>query len=217
MIFHLDYMSQVIDSRIDSNSRVYFVKGDRTAIVDTGAPGNEHKILKALKRAWIPRGKVSVLIVTHAHWDHCGSLRALKAALGGVPVIAGWPDAEYLEKGENVPVTYMEGMATAKNASRLIFEGVKADIVAKRDLYLIDYGIDARVLTTPGHTGGSLSVLARNGDCATGDFLAGLYAGERGVIEESLKKMTTGGAKRFYPSHGTPLGAELLLKTFFLP
>jgi len=209
-------MSQVIDSRIDSNSRVFFVKGDRTAIVDTGAPGNEHKILKALKRAWIPRSKVSVLIVTHAHRDHCGSLHALKAALG-VPVIAGWPAAEYLDKGEDVPVSYMGGMPAPKNAARPSFDGVRADVVARNDLYLIDYGIDARVLTTPGHTGGSLSVLARNGDCATGDFLAGLYTGERGVIEQSLSKMTTGGAKRFYPSHGTPLGAERLFKTFFLP
>lgn len=209
-------MSQVIDARIDSNSRVFFVKDDRTAIVDTGAPGNEHKILKALKGARIRQKDVSVLIVTHAHWDHCGSLHALKEALG-VPVIAGWPDADYLEKGENVPVMYMDNLSTPKHATNLNFDGVKADVVAKQDLYLIDYGINARVLTTPGHTGGSLSVLARNGDCVTGDFLAGLYTGERVVVEQSLRKMLTGGAKHFYLSHGTAVGAETILKTFFMP
>lgn len=142
-------MSQLIDAGIDSNSRVFFVKGDRTAIVDTGAPGNERKILRALKEAGIPREQVSVLIITHAHWDHCGSLHALKAALN-VPVMAGWPDAEYLEKGENAPVI----RSTAKHATKLNVEGVNADVVVKEDLSLHAYGIDARVLTTPGHTGG---------------------------------------------------------------
>ncbi len=209
-------MSQVIDARIDCNSHVFFVKGDRTAIVDTGGPGNERKILKALKDTGIPREQVSALIVTHAHWDHCGSLHALKAMLD-VPVMAGWPDAEYLEKGENVPITYMSGMTPAKHATKLNFDGVKADVVVREDLDLRDYGIDARVLTTPGHTGGSLSVLASNGDCATGDFLAGLYTGERGVVEQSLKKMTDGGAKRFYPSHGASVEVEAVLKIFFSP
>ncbi len=208
-------MSQVIDAKLDGSSHVLFIKGERTAIVDTGAPGNEKKILKALKMAGIPHEQVSVLIVTHAHWDHCGSLHALKAMLD-VPVIAGWPDAEYLEKGDNIPITYRRGLSPAKHATKLNFEGIKADIVAREDMDLRDHGIDALVLKTPGHTDGSISVLASDGDCATGDFLAGLYTGEREVIEKSLKKLTDHGAKRFYPSHGASVDAEAVLKIFFM-
>jgi glyoxylase-like metal-dependent hydrolase (beta-lactamase superfamily II) len=205
-------MSQVIDAQIDGSSHVFFIKGDRTAIVDTGAPGNERNILRALRTAGIPREQVSVLIITHAHWDHCGSLHGLKAALN-MPVMAGWPDAEYLEKGENAPVT----RSIAKHAYGLNVDGVKADIVVKEDISLASYGIDALVLTTPGHTGGSLSVLASNGDCATGDFLAGLYTGEPEVIEQSLKKMMDGRAKRFYPSHGPCIEAATVLSIFYTP
>ena len=39
-------MGQVIDAHIDGNSRVFFVTGGRTAIVDAGWPGSEWKILK---------------------------------------------------------------------------------------------------------------------------------------------------------------------------
>jgi glyoxylase-like metal-dependent hydrolase (beta-lactamase superfamily II) len=202
-------MSRVIDAGIDSNSRVFFINGNRTAIFDTGAPGNERKILRALKTAGISREQVSVLIVSHAHWDHCGSLHALKAALN-VPVIAGRSDAEYMEKGENSPVS----LSTAKHARHLGFEAVKADIRLNEDLSLESYGIDARVINTPGHTGGSLSVLASDGDCVTGDFLAGLYTGDPGIVGQSLKKLMDGGAKRFYPSHGPSLEAKEVLRLF---
>lgn len=200
-------MSQLIDARIDSNSRVFFIKGKRTAIVDTGAPGNERKILKALREAGIQQASVSLLIVTHAHWDHCGSLHALKAALK-VPVMAGWPDSEYLEKGENSPVS----RSNAKHARNLNFEGTKVEAVVKDDLSLEDYGIDARVFLTPGHTLGSISALASDGNCAVGDFLAGLYTGEPEDIKQSLKRMIEGGARRFCPSHGQDIDADAILR-----
>lgn len=200
-------MSQLIDARIDSNSRVFFVKGEHTAIVDTGAPGNERKILKALREADIPQGNVSLLIVTHAHWDHCGSLQALKAALK-VPVMAGRPDSEYLEKGENSPVS----RSTAKHARYLGFGQTKVEAAVIEDRDLKEYGIDARVFRTPGHSEGSISVLAADGNCAVGDFLAGVYTGDAEDVDQSLKRIMEGGARRFCPSHGPDVDAEAILR-----
>jgi glyoxylase-like metal-dependent hydrolase (beta-lactamase superfamily II) len=64
---------------------------------------------------------------------------------------------------------------------------------------LRDFGIAARVLTTPGHTAGSLSILADNGDCVTGDFLASLYTREPDLVAGILKELADGEAKCFYP------------------
>ncbi len=204
-------MSQVIDAKIEGNSHVFFIKGDRTAIVDTGGPGNERNILRALKSAGIPREQVSIIVITHAHWDHCGSTKALKAALN-VPVMAGWPDSGFLEKGENSPGM---NISTTTRAPGPKFDAIKADVVARSDTSLRSYGIDAYALITPGHTGGSLSVLASNGDCATGDFLTSLYTGAPETIEQSLKKLADGGAKRFYPSHGASIDSSTVLHMFF--
>lgn len=200
-------MSQLIDARIESNSRVFFIKGKRTAIVDTAAPGNERKILKALREAGIAQDNVSLLIVTHAHWDHCGSLQALKTALK-VPVMAGWPDSEYLEMGENSPVS----RSKARHARHLNFGETKVEVVVKEDRGLEDYGIDARVFRTPGHTEGSISVLASDGNCAVGDFLAGIYTGDSQDIDQSLKRIMEGGTRRFCPSHGPDVDAEAILR-----
>jgi hydroxyacylglutathione hydrolase len=202
-------MSRVIDADIGDNSHVFFVTGDSTAIVDAGNPGGHWKILKALKANGISRDQVSVIVITHAHFDHYGSLRALKSELD-VPVLAGSPDADYMARGENVPGMNYSG----RHALGPMADGVKADVLVTCDMGLQGYGIDARVLTTPGHTAGSLSVLAGNGDCTTGDFLASLYTGEPEVIAQSLKKLAGGGSKCFYPAHGPRLDASVVFSEF---
>jgi glyoxylase-like metal-dependent hydrolase (beta-lactamase superfamily II) len=203
-------MSQVTDAGIDDNSHVFFVTGDRVAIYDAGNPGSHWKILKALKAHGIPRERVSVIVISHAHFDHYGSLRALKDELG-VPVLAGLPDADYLAKGENVPA---ENFSGRQAVGRPMADAVKADVVVTGDISLVSYGIEARVITTPGHTVGSLSVLASNGDCATGDFLASLYTADRASMAGTLKKLADGGAKCFYPAHGPRVKASVLFSEF---
>jgi hydroxyacylglutathione hydrolase len=206
-------MGQVIDARIDGSSRVFFVTGGRTAIVDGGWPGSEWKVLKALKMAGIPREQVSLLIATHGHVDHYGSLRALKAALA-VPVMAGWPDAGCMEKGENAP-TASASPGTAPTTSRGQDDvAVSADVIVREDVSLRDFGIAARVLTTPGHTAGSLSVLADDGGCVTGDFLASLYTAPPGLAERGLQKLAAAGARCFYPSHTPCLDAATVFARF---
>lgn len=204
-------MSRVIDAGIEGNSHVFFVTGERTAIVDTGAPGNERRILRALKAAGIPQESVSILIVTHAHWDHCGSLHGLKAALKA-PIMAGLPDASYLERGENAPAM---SLPSRKDTAGPRFDPVKVDVAVDAEMSLRSYGIDASVITTPGHTAGSISVLVDNGDCATGDFLASMYTAEPAVFARSLKMLIDGNAKRFYPAHGSPVDAEATINRFY--
>lgn len=51
------------------------------------------------------------------------------------------------------------------------------DIVIDESMPLHDYGVDARVLTTPGHTPGSISVLADSGELIAGDLIAGPFLG----------------------------------------
>jgi glyoxylase-like metal-dependent hydrolase (beta-lactamase superfamily II) len=42
---------------------------------------------------------------------------------------------------------------------------------------LSDYGVDARILMTPGHTPGSISVLTHTGDLIAADLIAGSFLG----------------------------------------
>jgi hydroxyacylglutathione hydrolase len=203
-------MSRLVDSGIEGYSRVFFVVGERTAIFDTGAPGNERRILRALKVHGIPQENVSLLIVSHAHWDHCGSLAALKAALK-VPAMAGRAEVPYLEKGENAPST---GFPFKKETTGPPFGAVKVEAVVDEETSLRDHGIDAIVVPTPGHSDGSISVVASDGDCATGDYLASMYT-QPEIFGQSMKRLIDGKAKRLYPAHGPAVDVETIARGLF--
>ena len=90
-------------------------------------------------------------------------------------------------------------------------------------LSLDEYGIPGKVIHTPGHTMGSMSVLTENGDAFVGD-LAGsarymrlkpgmpIFAENESLIKPSWKKLLDSGAKMIYPAHGKPFPAEALRK-----
>ena len=157
-----------------SFSNSYIVHGDRAVIIDAGLPGQEKKILARSRLTGSP-GRRSVLSSSlTAMGTITQALKSLKEAID-VPVMAGWPDARYMETGDSAPVVPV----SLKGRVISLFTGAKAppckaDLIVKEDTDLRAYGVDARVLMTPGHTMGSLSVLASDGGCAIGDLFGSL-------------------------------------------
>lgn len=200
----------------------FILKGEKAVVIDTGIPGQEKKILATLRSNGIAYEDVSLIILTHGHGDHHGGLKRLKETLN-VPVMAGWPDAAFIEKGDSAPVVPVN----LQGRIIKLFTGFKpdpckVDVIVKEDMDLGAYDIDARVLTTPGHTMGSISVLASDGGCAIGDNLSGLlmknkvgmtpFAEAPDLIGPSIKKVIDSGATLFYPGHGGPWDKSAVIK-----
>lgn len=78
-------------------ANVYIV-GNRESwiVVDAGAPMHEGPILAAAEEIFGPGAKPAALILTHAHFDHFGSAKALLEHWGDVPVYAHKLDEPYL-------------------------------------------------------------------------------------------------------------------------
>jgi glyoxylase-like metal-dependent hydrolase (beta-lactamase superfamily II) len=106
---------------------------------------------------------------------------------------------------------------------RIRFPDFEPDILLDQpDLSLDVYGIEGKVLHTPGHTPGSLSVLLDSGDALVGCMAhTGLpfrlrpglpiYAKNVSQLKESWKTLIDKGAKRIYPGHGNPFSIEKIL------
>jgi glyoxylase-like metal-dependent hydrolase (beta-lactamase superfamily II) len=162
-------------------SNAFVVRGDKAVLVDTGIPGAGPKIQAALGELGVGLADISAIVVTHGHIDHFGSAVYLKRATGA-PIVAHQSDIDAYSAGRAI-VAFMRptglfGWLFAKvPLVRASTDGFMPDIVVDSPMSLREFGVDARILCTPGHTPGSISVLTDSGELIAGDLIAGPLLG----------------------------------------
>ncbi|MRR29236.1 MBL fold metallo-hydrolase, partial [bacterium] len=173
-----------------------------------------------LTRGALPE-RLKLVILTHGDMDHAGNCKQLQQKYG-VNVAVHQGDLEMVTTG------------TPRHRSANTFAGKLMTWMASRmkdtsgcfepNLYLEDgqnlqeFGLDAVILHTPGHTRGSISILTPAGDLIVGDTLsnrrtpktADLFEDES-ALKTSLLKLRGLDAKTVYPGHGKPFPFEALL------
>jgi glyoxylase-like metal-dependent hydrolase (beta-lactamase superfamily II) len=105
---------------------------------------------------------------------------------------------------------------------RVKIPATKVDLVlGDEGLSLAEYGIPGRVLHTPGHSPGSVSVLLETGEAFVGDLAISalpmrlgpglpILADDMQQVRESWRLLLDQGAKTVYVAHGTPFSAEIM-------
>jgi glyoxylase-like metal-dependent hydrolase (beta-lactamase superfamily II) len=211
-----------------SFSNAYLITGQKSILVDAGAPNEADKILAAVKQAGVDEKDITLILHTHGHIDHAGSTAALKRKLG-VPVAVHAEDAFMLETGTNGEVKPRNLEAHMVKAMLVKpFEAVQPDIVLEEEMVLSDFGVDGKVIFTPGHTRGSISILAGKeaiiGDVMMGGWMGGNLFGARpnyhyfiddlNAVHASMKEIFDYKPSKLYVGHGGPLDAEAVQAYF---
>lgn len=208
----------------------YLLKGEGCVLVDAGAPGKVGKLKKALGRAGIAPDKVSLVVITHGHWDHVGSVRDIKE-LTGAEIAMHRRDAGWLEEGGkplSPGITKWGRFFIWIHRWFMPFINippVKVDILLDdAGMDLAPYGICGCVVHTPGHTNGSVSVLLDTGEAFVGDLAMNrlplrlkpgmaIFGEDEVLMRSSLVKLAQLGGKIIYPAHGKPFELERLVRT----
>lgn len=197
----------------------------RAMLVDTGLPGARPRIERALRAQGMAWSDLALTVLTHAHIDHAGSAARVQAS-SPAPLILHRDEQGYA-RGER-PVLRPSGpfgwLFQKTGAIERPFEPVTADRVMTGDtLDLGEYGFPARLVHTPGHTPGSVSVVLDGKRVIAGDLLAsGILLGgialrgrpksppfeeDMNAVAASLQRLLAMGCETFYLGHGGPLPA----------
>jgi hydroxyacylglutathione hydrolase len=191
-------------------------------LIDTGFSFSRGKLKTLLADAGCRPGDLKLVIITHADADHTGSCLYLRKKYG-VKIAMHQAEAPAA-----VAASMTDNRKTKVSGFGGFLMGTVGRLMAKPfqpDLFLSDgddlspYGLDAKVVYTPGHTVGSISIFTADGDLFCGDFLNSVktprinrLTDDMEEMKASLEKIKKLPVKRIYPGHGEPFFLEELLK-----
>ena len=213
-------------------SNVYLLTGERAVLVDAGRPKDGPRILAFLQAHGVEAGKLALILPTHGHWDHAGAAAQLRQQTGA-PIALHRADADLVRRGNNgvlKPTNFM-GRLLLPFVDRG-FPPFEPDLLLDAEIDLKDFGVAARILFTPGHSPGSISVLTAAGEMMVGDLIMGGWFGGRlfptrpGLhyfaddlpqLHASIRKVLAATPTAIHPGHGGPLDPAAVARRFSLP
>ena len=174
----------------------YLIWNDTACVlIDPG--DDEQRIEAAVEQVGKP---LKAILLTHGHFDHVGAVKALTKRYPQVPVMIGAEDEELLLEPERVYRGMLSSIPDKLHlqADRLLADGDTIDIS----------GMHFTVISTPGHTKGSVCYLYEDavfsgdplfrGTCGRCDF----YGGNSHAMRDSLAKLAAlEGDRPVYPGH----------------
>lgn len=208
--------------------RAYLVCCGRRILVDAGMPGSEERIARAVRQAGVdPVRDLGLIVLTHGHTDHMGAARPLRDRWR-VPIAMHRLDAEAAARGVDPPLrsTGLAGRFVALAARAGAHRPAPAfepDVQVDGEMDLQCMGLDARILPTPGHTAGSITLLTAKGDALIGDLVIGesfrrghprlpYVAEDPDLIRQSVRHLLARSPRRVYSAHGRPFTVEDLAR-----
>jgi hydroxyacylglutathione hydrolase len=202
-------------------SNCYLLRGERPVLVDTGAPGDLQRILAGLKSAGVAPRDLGLILLTHGHSDHAGCAAELRRRTGA-QIALHTGDVALVRAGRNGVVTVQDWLGRViRPLLDEEFEAFEPDLVFKEGIALEPYGLRGRVLPTPGHTAGSVSIVLANGEALIGDTLRGslvwpnrardhYFCNDPELNQRSLVRLAREGLLRCHPGvFGSFPGTEL--------
>jgi len=209
---------------IGGRSNLFLILSQQSAVlVDTST--SHHcmhliSIVNALKDK-----PVKYLVITHAHFDHAANARAIKQKFGCKLVIHE-AELPFLQAGDtpmpagtNWFTRFLSRKAGEWMRKYVAYAGCEADICLRgSDEYQLTPSI--RIMHTPGHTEGSVSLIVDDEIAITGDTIFGVFprrcfppfANDIPKLLASWQKLAMSGCKLFLPSHGNSRSLIILEK-----
>lgn len=184
---------------------ITLIRGTKTTLVDVAHVGRRQLLVARLAEMGLTPNDIDQVVLTHAHWDHILNLDVFPNA----QVLVHRNEREYVRNPKETD------WATPRYVTQIL-ESSKLREVADGE----EIDDDVRVLATPGHSRGSISLLVGGpqGTVAVcGDALPNSLSVRTGLprlvfwdVEAAKVSIRTllERARHFYPGHDRPFSVE---------
>lgn len=198
----------------------------KNILVDTGPRFMWNILRKRLDRLQI--SKIDLLILTHSHFDHAANASRIKEAYKA-KVIIHQSEIKFLNTGDNILPAGTNALSgfiikAFENKFNTLtrYSPCNHDLTFDKSYDLADYGFNAFLMHTPGHTPGSTSIIIDNELALVGDTMFGVFrrtvfppfASNPDLLIDSWGKLLETGCRIYLPSHGSANKRSLVEKDF---
>ena len=186
-------------------------EGGNAVLVDTGSSICYEKVIEECSRY-----NMRLIVLTHVHFDHAENAAKL-AERFDIPVAYHQADEELFESFDKQPLmSYGLVGKVVLGSSLKVLRNTKM-LKPSKTIYVKDgddlssYGIDAKIISLPGHTNGSVGVDVEGTDLIVGDALDNWITPATGHLytnledlKNSAEKIKALGQRTIYFGHGKP-------------
>ncbi|MCM1334562.1 MAG: MBL fold metallo-hydrolase [Bacteroides sp.] len=195
------------------NGNCYIVESGANAIlVDTGKKEYIDRVLKACKPY-----SIKLIVLTHAHFDHAENAAQISEILGA-PIGMSEKDRNLIGSNmdqELFSETLLGKIVLSVSVKDFLSRPMpkfRPDILLNDKDSLSAYGVDASVVSLPGHTDGSIGIDVENKHLIVGDALMNmfyptvsmLYHNKKAMLE-SAERIGAMGERMIWFGHGKPV------------
>lgn len=187
-------------------------------LIDTGSSNARADLERELVNAGCQPGNLKLIVITHGDFDHIGNAAFLRDKFGA-KIAMHSDDAAMAERGDMF-WNRKSGNRLIKMIAPLLF-GFSQACRFKPDLSVADgsdlseYGFDARIVSIPGHSKGSIGILTADGNLFCGDLFENIVKPTLNSIMDdvatanaSVEKLERLNVKTVYPGHGNAFPME---------
>lgn len=221
-------MSVRIDRVRCGVTNTYLVREHGVILVDPGDPRSGHRVLRKLAGVLDDPRSIRLMVGTHGHFDHVGAAAELRRATDAALAVhrgdVGWVRSGTFQWPAGVTPwgTFVRRFLGPLMIPFMRFRPTEVDVeLGDEGLDLAPYGVTGRVVHTPGHSPGSVSVLLASGEALVGDLAMngppmclkpsyGVFAHQPELVSASWRRLLDLGARTVYPAHGRPFPATAL-------
>jgi glyoxylase-like metal-dependent hydrolase (beta-lactamase superfamily II) len=170
-------MLEVIQYTIGMSNGFFVRSGETVIAVDSGGEMGDGPFLAVCQKHGIDPREITLLVVTHGHVDHFVNMGHMKA-LTGAPLLCHKLAAPFLCEGLK-PVVFGRNALGREIMKVQAIEGdpipfvpkVVPDIVFEGLYDLKPWGIDGKIIDTPGHSKCSTAIILDSGEALVGDTI----------------------------------------------